>query len=91
MACHFSIYILWAIQYFLKILFTRFRDRAWVGGGIEGQGQVDSMLSGEPDLGLDHGTLRSWLELKPKVVAQPNEPLRTPEWFNILINGFSYC
>ena len=49
---------------FLKILFIylrggRLRERAQVGGETEGEGEADSLLSGEPNVGLDPGTLRS--------------------------------
>ena len=33
--------------------------------GVEGEGQVDSSLSREPDVGLDPGILGSGPELKP--------------------------
>ena len=33
-------------------------------GGAEGEGEAGSLLSREPDLGLDPQTLRSWLQIK---------------------------
>ena len=43
---------------FLKnILFER--ERAQAGRGAEGEGEADSPLSREPDVGLDPGTLGS--------------------------------
>ena len=40
----------------------RERESAWAGGGL--QGEADSPLSRDPDVGLDPRTLGSWLELK---------------------------
>jgi len=34
------------------------------GGGVEGEGEADSPLSREPDVGLDPRTLGSWPEPK---------------------------
>jgi len=49
------------IEHFFKDFIYYFRERA--GGGEEGEGQresqADSMLSGEPDTGLNLTTLRS--------------------------------
>ena len=42
----------------------------------EGEGEADSLLSREPDMGLDPRTLRSQPE--PKADSQPTEPPRGP-------------
>ena len=39
-------------------------ERTQVGGAAEGEGEADSPLSKEPDVGLDPRTLRLWPELK---------------------------
>ena len=43
-------------QFFLKILFAYLREREYVctggGGGAEGVGEADSLLSREPNLGF---------------------------------------
>jgi len=54
--------------FFLKILFIYLteRERAREGtqaGGV-GEGEAGFLRSGEPDVGLDPGTLRSWPEPK---------------------------
>ena len=41
--------------------------RAQAGGGSEGEGEADALLSREPNAGLDPRTLRSWPE--PKAAA----------------------
>ena len=45
--------------FFLKILSISFRDREHAKGGVEGEAEADSLLSGDPDAGLDPRTLRS--------------------------------
>ena len=50
---------------FKKVLFIYLREKEWRCGerelrrGAKGAGQADSMLSTEPDAGLDPMTLRS--------------------------------
>ena len=55
-------------QKILKILFIYLREwaseRAWAGGGAEGEGEADSLLSREPSVGLNPRTLGPWPELK---------------------------
>ena len=58
-----SIFILF---YFLKD-FLYLRERAGKGRGVEGEGEADSLLSREPDAGLDP---RTWdHDLSPKADA----------------------
>ena len=52
------------------------KEHACMSGGGEGEGEADSLLSRELNMGLDPRTLGSWSELK--VDAQPTEPRRSP-------------
>ena len=53
------------LNLFKKVLFIYLREKEWRCGerelrrGAKGAGQADSMLSTEPDAGLDPMTLRS--------------------------------
>ena len=59
-----------------------------LGGGTEGEGEkespADSMLSIEPDAGLDSTILRSWPEPKSRVEAHPAEPTKLPDRTTVL-------
>jgi len=59
----------------------RMRERAWERGGSEGE--ADSLLSREPDAGLNPGTPGPRPE--PKAVAQPTEPPRRPRNVNFKV------
>ena len=75
------LHTIWIICYYFskKILFERQweREREKHDWGWEGtEGEADSSLSREPDVGVDPGTLRSWPELKADALS--TEPLRCP-------------
>ena len=63
---------------------------AWVEGGAEGEGEVvresqaDSLLSTEPDAGLNLTTLRSWPELKSTVRRLTGWATQVPQQFSFL-------
>ena len=53
--------------YFFKdciYLFDRKSETAQAGGAAEGEEEADSLLSRDPNVGLDSRTLGSWLKLK---------------------------
>ena len=58
------------------ILFIHLREReqAQAGGTAEGEGEAGSLLSGEPNAGLDPRILGSWPELKADAEA-PSCPI----------------
>jgi len=45
------------------------RERESTAGGVAGEGQADSPLTREPDVGLDPGILGSWPEPKSRSAA----------------------
>ena len=45
--------------YFLRFFFIHLRDRVQIGGEAEGEEEADSLLSSEPDEGLNPRTWRS--------------------------------
>lgn len=67
--------------FFFKILFICQRERAqqWER---QAEGEAGSLLSKEPDVGLDPRTAGSWPE--PEADAQPTEPPRHP-WLQSLM------
>lgn len=64
-------------------MFIYFRERAQVRETAEGEGEPDSLLSKEPDMGLDPRTLRPRPKLK--AVVQPTEPPRCPGNIKLLV------
>ena len=48
-------------------LFEREKEHKWQEGVAEGEREADSLLSREPDMGLEPRTLRLWPELKTDV------------------------
>ena len=82
--------VLFYFLIFLLLFFKRFylfieRERAQAWGEVEGEGEADSLLSREPDTGLDPRTPGSRPE--PKVDVQSTELLRRPCSFvlNVLL------
>ena len=68
-----------ALFFFFKIIYLRERNRAHrheQGGEAEAEGEADSLLSREPDMGLNPGIPGSQPE--PKAAAQPLSPPRRP-------------
>ena len=59
--------------FFFFLRFYSFEtERAWAGGGAEGEGKADSLLSWEPKVGLDPRTWRLWPE--PKMLNWLSHP-----------------
>ena len=54
-------------------------SRGEAEGGTEGEGQADSMLSAEPNVGLDPTTLRSWTEPKSREGHLANWVTQAPQ------------
>ena len=77
------------LYFFLKILFIWEREREhvnmWEEGQREREPQADSMLSREPDLGLDLGIQRPWPELKPRVGRSTDWATQEPLWQTLFI------
>ena len=71
------------IDWLLNILFIHLRRRAQAGREAEAEGEADSPLIWESDLGLDSRTLRSWPE--PKADVKLTEPCRCPWNLTVLI------
>ena len=78
---------LWFLPLFLNfLLFKRFclLERERECACTEGEGEADSLLSREPDTGLDPGTLRSCPEPKADAYDQATQ---APLFFNFLNNS----
>ena len=50
------------------------RENASSGGGAEGEGEANSLLSREPNVGLNPRTLGSWPESKTDMLNRPSHP-----------------
>ena len=72
-----AIYVLYTLFYYIfKDSFIYLTQWEHKQREKQAEGEADSLLSREPDVGLDPRTLQSWPELKADI--QPTEPPCAP-------------